>query len=128
MLLEVIVSAGLLTALLVVVSQTLVRLHAQAKIVERRIVAQQTLENMLEEYTIRPWKEIETETIRGLTPPDWVQTKLPQLEVTGSVTEEKDPVVAKRATLQISWQEPTGTQQRPLSLTTWVFRPAEVTP
>lgn len=128
LLLEVIVSAGLLTAMLAAVNQVLVRLHAQSKLVERRVAAQETLENMLEEYTIRPWDEIQTDTIAELVLPEWVQEKLPEFEVTGSVTQQADPVAAKRVTLRLSWREPTGVRRRPLSLTTWVFRPTESGP
>ena len=126
MILEVVVSASLLAALMVILNQVVVQLHRQSEIIDRRVVAQQTLENLLEAFTARDWNQIDTESITALEAPDWVRAKLPKLRIAGEVVAESDPIEAKRVRLQFSWKDPVNMQQRPLALTTWIFRHEEV--
>lgn len=122
MLLELIMSTALLAALLIIVSQVIVRLQTQSKLVDQHFVAQQTLQNLLEELTTSDWQDLNTASISELKVPVWVQSKLPEAKLTGDVASEAEPVVAKRITLNIVWLDATRTTRRPLSLTTWVYR------
>ena len=127
MLLEAIVSAALLATLLVIINQIAVRLHAQTALIDRHYVAQQTLENLLEELTSRNWDDLHSTAINELEIPAWVRSKLPQATLIGEVIQETDPTTAKRITLRLGWQEASGTQRRPPAnttpaLTTWVYQ------
>lgn len=123
MLLEVIVSAGMLGSLLVTINQTLVQLHRQTRFADRQFVARQTLENLLEEYAHRPWSELNGASLDKLTLPEWGRAKLPAARLGGEVAEESDPVPAKRITLRLGWQNAPGVKQKPCVLTTWVYPP-----
>lgn len=125
MMIEMVIGTALLAALLVIVSQVIVRLQTQTKAVDKHFVAQQTLENLLEEFTAQDWQEITNASVTDLKLPEWVKSKLQQAVLTGEIAEEVEPVAAKRITLRFSWQGASGKQRRPLSLTTWVYRHAE---
>ncbi len=125
MMLEVIVSAALLATLLIVINQILVRLHAHTALVDRHLVAQQTLENLLEEFSSRDWAEIESASINALKLPAVASSKLSQAVLEGEVVEEAEPVVAKRITMRLRWQSVSGIERRPLTLTTWVYQRVE---
>ncbi len=128
MLLEVIVSAGMLGTLLVTINQTLVQLQRQTRFADRQFVARQTLENLLEEFTHRSWSELNGPSVDKLTLPEWAQAKLPAARLVGEVAEESDPVPAKRITLWLGWQNGPGVKQKPCALTTWVYQPLELAP
>ena len=128
MLLEVIVSAAMLGTLLVTINQTLVQLQRQTRFADRQFVAQQTLENLLEEFTQRPWSEMTSASVDKIKLSDFTQAKLPAARLGGEVALQSDPVPAKRITLRLNWQNVPGVEQRPWSLTTWVYRQRETAP
>ncbi len=123
--LEVIVGAALLATLLIVISQILVRLHAQTALVDRHYAAQQSLENLLEEFSSRDWAAVNSEAIDDLNISGDTSTKLLHARLEGEVVELAEPVTAKRITLRLHWQSVSGIEQRPLILTTWVYPPVE---
>lgn len=126
MLLEVVVGAGMLAALLVVVNQLATKLNAHAAMLDREFVAQQTVENLLEEFTARPWSELSPEEITNLEVPEWVREKLSNVTCTGEVSEQVFPIVARRILLRLKWDAARSAAQRQVQLVTWVF-PAEGT-
>jgi hypothetical protein len=121
MLLEAVVSAALLGTLFVTIGQVVVLLQRQTELADRHYVAQQTLENLLEEFTHRPWSEITSARIEQLELPPWVVSKLPRALLQGEVTEEAEPVAAKRITLRLGWRNGPAGASRPLILTTWIY-------
>lgn len=128
MLLEVTVSAVLLCSILVIINQAVVRLHRQTRFTDRQAIAQQALENLLEEFCHRPWSEISTAKVDVLTLPEWVSEKLPAARLIGVVALESDPTAAKRITLQLSWQNSPQVTTKPLTLTTWIYQRPEPQP
>ncbi len=128
MIIELVVSSVLLATLLVTISQVLVLLHRQTRLADRRFVAQQVLENLMEEFSSRPWNELSTAAIPELTLPEEAQAKLPHVALGGEVVDETDPTAAKRISLRLAWQDFPGADQEPLVLTTWVFRKPDTTP
>ena len=126
MLVEIAVSIALLAGLLLLVSQVIVLVQRQTKLVEGHYLAQQALENLLEEAIQQPWTALTTETVNQLAIPDYLQSRLPNVRLAGEVVDENKPVEAKRVTLQLVWQAESREQNKPLSLTTWVYQqPAE---
>lgn len=122
MLVEVTASAAMLAALLIVINQVVVQLHRQTRLGDQHLVAQQTLENLLEDALRRPWSALTSDAIDGLELPKIAQEKLLRAVLSGDVSEVKEPVLAKRVTLRLSWENSPGSSRRPLVLTTWVFK------
>ena len=126
MLLEAVVSAGLLGTLFVTIGQVVVLLHRQTGLADRHFVAQQTLENPLEQFTHRPWSEITSAQVDQLELPPLALSKLPRAVLRGEVTDESEPVPAKRITLRLGWRNGPEGASRPLILTAWIYpRPEE---
>lgn len=125
MLVEVTVSAALLATLLIIINQVIVQLHRQTKLVDRHLLAQQTLENSLEDAIRIPWSALTSDSLAKLELPEFAREKLTQAVLSGEVSEEEDPVLAKRVTLRLSWRGATGSLRRPLVLTTWVYKQPE---
>jgi len=128
MLIEVIVSATMLATLLIIIGQVIVQLHCQTRLVDQHLLAQHTLENLLEKTVRSPWSALTTDKITKLALPEIAQEKLPQVVLSGKVSELKDPVLTKRVTLRLSWQNVSGNPQQSLVLTTWVYKQPEVEP
>jgi len=128
LILEVVVACALLATLLVLINQVIVRIHAQARMVDQRIAAQQLLENAMEEIVSREWDDLKTENLEELRVPESVTQKLPDVTMTGTIKEYLEPVQAKKITLQLSWVQGHGRQIRPVNLTTWVYKRPEVEP
>ncbi len=126
MLLEAVVSVGLLGTLFVTIGQVVVLLHRQSGLADRHFVAQQTLENLLEQFTHHPWSEISTVRIDQLELPSYALSKLPNAVLRGEVTDESEPIPAKRITLRLGWRNGPEGASKPLILTTWIYpRPEE---
>ena len=128
LLIEVLVSAGLLATLLVIVNQSLVQLHRHTRLGDRQLYAQQLLENALEELLILPWSELGDAAISNIKLAQDVATRLPAAELSGRITEQAEPLPSKRLMLKLRWQDSPGVWRRPFVLTTWVFRQPEATP
>jgi type II secretory pathway pseudopilin PulG len=122
-LLELLVSAALLASLLVIVNQSFVGLRRQSRLVDRRFVAQQVLENVMEEYTQQSWDTLSTESIQKITLPELAVEKLPHCKITGIVVDESDPVLAKRIILRLLWDNHPGRPSQSIGLTSWSFAP-----
>lgn len=125
MLLELGVSAALLAAMLVILSQVIVQLHRHTKLVDRQLAAQQTLENMLEEASRTPWETLTTETLAQLELPQNAPASLRHAKLSSEIFTEEKPALAKRVTLRLTWQGSPSKIQPPLVLTTWVYKQPE---
>jgi len=138
MLIEVTVSAALLATLLILINQVVVQLHRHTQLVDRHLLAQQTLENLLEDAIRTPWPSLTSDTLAKLELPEFARKKLPQAVLSADVaeaditeadiSEKGDPVLAKRVTLRLSWQGASGNPRPPLVLTTWVYQQPEGQP
>jgi len=133
MLIEVTASAAMLATLLVLINQAVVQLHRHTQLVDRHLLAQQTLENSLEDAIRIPWASLTSDTLAELDLPEIARKKLPQAVLSADVTEadiseEGDPVLAKRVTLRLSWRGASGNPRPPLVLTTWVYSQPEDQP
>ena len=122
------VSAAMLAALMYGVNQIVVRLHRQTALVDQHYVAQQALENALEDFTASTWEDLNSVGINEIVLSDSTKAKLPQANLQGEVREEPEPVPAKRITLRLTWQDAAERERPPLTLTTWVYQPAESNP
>jgi len=119
--LEACVSAAMLAVLLVVVNRIVVSLHRQTAAADRQFVAQQVLDNAMEEVTTGDWDKLSGGALPEFEVSAWAQKKLPGVTLRGEVTEETEPVAARRITLQLTWRDAADRPRRPLTLTTWVY-------
>lgn len=124
LLLEISVAAALLGSLLVIINQMAVRVHRQTAITEQHYVAQQTLQNLLEQLTAEDFQAVSNESIDALSLSSLAQAKLPAGRITGEVVVEENPVPAKRLTLHLYWLREAEAEFS-TSLTTWVYQPLE---
>jgi hypothetical protein len=120
-LLELLVSAALLASLLVIINQSFIALRRQSRLVDRRFVAQQVLENVLEEFCQRPWETLSTESVQQIRLPDFADGKLPHCDIYGEVVDETDPVLVKRVVLRLGWSDYPGQPPQSIALTAWAF-------
>ncbi len=125
MLLEIGVSAALLGTLLVIINQSLVALKRQHRLADRRFVAQEVLENQLAAATQLSYATLTAEKLDALRLSEFATAKLPHAELQAELSQETEPVAAKRITLRLSWQDQPDQTQKPLTLTAWVFPPLE---
>ena len=117
---EVAISAAMVAVLLLLVSQLLVMLKRHSQAAERHLLAMQTVENSLEEFTARPWNEIETARIAELKLPESIVKRWPNAKLSGEVAGSTESTPAKRIVLKLTL---TPDLQTPTArLATWVFR------
>jgi hypothetical protein len=119
-LLEVIVGAAMLVALLSVSAQALFQVGRYQKRTDQRLAAMDALQNAMEELCSKPWGQIDDGAIASLKAPPEIAERWPDMKIDGKVAAVNEPVEGKRIKLSISTSSPqTG---RVPSLTTWVFR------
>jgi Tfp pilus assembly protein PilE len=122
-LLEVSAGAALLAVLLSLLAQMFVQARQHSRRAENRAVMLRVVENLLEECTAAPWASINDDAVAGLKLPAEVDRRWPKAQLTGRVAESSNPAVAKQVTLTLS--PPSGSRDRAITLTTWIFRASE---
>jgi hypothetical protein len=78
------------------------------------------VENSLEEFTARPWNEIDTAHIAELKLPESIVKRWPNAKLSGAVTESAEPTPAKRIMLKLTLNPEIDAP--PARLATWAFR------
>ena len=117
---EVAISAAMVGVLLLLVSQLLVLLKRHSQAAERHALAMQTVENSLEEFTARPWNEIDAARLAELRLPESIVKRWPDAKLSGEVAESPEPTPAKRIVLKLTLTP--DLHAPPARLATWVFR------
>jgi Tfp pilus assembly protein PilE len=120
---EMTVCFALLVVLVALVGQMFTLSSRQAEATARQAAGLQLLENALEEFTTRPWDEMTTDAIAQIAVPENARRRWPDAQLAGEVVQVDAPVAAKRITLMLEPAE--RSRQRPVTLTTWVYRMAE---
>jgi hypothetical protein len=120
-LLEITIAAALLAALMTVSVQMIRALGGQQRSVERRALAIRTVQALVEQISNTPWEELSNESVEQLEIPSMVTGHLPNATLTIALDEEREPVAAKRVTVELQWNGPGGQPAGPARLTTWVF-------
>jgi prepilin-type N-terminal cleavage/methylation domain-containing protein len=123
---EIIVSTALLATLLALIGRSTVAAEHGWRRIEQRAIALRSVENLLEEAVAAPWEEITDAELTKLALPPALVERWPRATIAASVTELDDPVPAKRVTLRLTTGQ--GPRERPMTLTTWVYRTAEGEP
>ncbi len=121
--LEVLVGVMMATVLLTVLGQMLVAMRQSSRRAEERALMLRAVENALEEFTAAPWAAIDDPSAAKLQLSSEVRGRWPEAALSCRVTASSDPVEAKQVTLSLSLAP--DSPQRPVSLTTWVFKALE---
>jgi Tfp pilus assembly protein PilE len=125
-LIELIAAASILAVLLASAVQVIRVLDKHRQSTERRAIALQTTQALLEELSNTPFEQLAPETAARLQIPDAVKPYLPNATVAATVDEVADPIPAKRVAVAIEWTTSAGAAL-PTRLTTWVY-PEQSTP
>lgn len=119
-LIELIAAASILAVLLASSVQVIRVLDKHRQSTERRAIALQTTQALLEELSNTPWEQLTPEAASKLQIPDAVTDYLPVARIVASVDDETDPVAAKRVAVAIEWTTAAGNLNA-TQLTTWVY-------
>jgi hypothetical protein len=120
-LLEITIATALLVALMTVSVQMIRAIGGQQRSVERQALAIRTVQAMVEQIGNTPWDALTAESVRQVKIPPIVAGHLPNPNLTIAFDQEQEPVAAKRVTVELRWNGPTGQAAGPARLTTWVF-------
>jgi len=120
-LLEITLAAGLLGILMAVSVQMLRVMGDRQRAAERRAAALQTVQSLAETLSNKPWDELSTGAAEQIAIPEAMRPHLPGAKLRVTVNDESEPVVAKRVSLELRWNNPRGQTSAPVRLTTWVF-------
>ncbi len=122
-LLELTVVAALLAVLLSIITQTLGALERNMRRTDDRARAVRCVENLMEQFTLGAWDDINDRGIRELVLPEELQQRWPRAKLTGEVVAESEPVAGKRVTLRLD--RGTAARNRAVTLTAWVYQAPE---
>ena len=125
--LEVTLALTVLLAAMVLLSQFLIAAKLQRRVGDHRRLALEELSNRMERVRAAKWEGVNALAIEKQSVAPQVLEALPAAELTARVTDEPDPVAAKRIRLEISWEQGEG-RISPLGLTGWRFRKQEARP
>jgi hypothetical protein len=120
-LLEITLAAGLLGVLMTVSVQMLRVMGDRQRAADRRAAALQTVQALAEELENMPWDELTASAADEIAIPDAISRYLPGAKLDIKIDEKSEPVVAKRLTLELQWNGPSGQAVDPVQLTVWAF-------
>ena len=120
-LLEVTVAAAMLAVLLTTSGRLVRVLINHQRAVERQAVALQAAQAVLEQATNTAWDELTAESARQMEIPAAIAPVLPGAKLVVAVAEDEDPIVAKRVSVELSWNGAAGKSAGPVRLTAWVY-------
>lgn len=123
-LLEITLAAGLLGVLMTVSVQMLRVMGDRQRAAERRAAALQTVQALAEQLENMPWDQLTASAADKIAIPDTISRYLPGAKLSVTVSEAREPVVAKRLMLELKWNGPRGQPVAPVQVTTWAFRNA----
>jgi hypothetical protein len=114
-------SLVMLSVLLGLIAQMVVKLDQQASLRADRQHASLTLQNLMERAVARPWDQITAASLDELAIPANAASRLSGATLTAVVEEVADPARSKRVTLSLGWTPLPGAEPRSLKLTTFVY-------
>jgi prepilin-type N-terminal cleavage/methylation domain-containing protein len=118
-LIELIAAASILAVLLGSAVQVIRVLDKHRQSTERRAIALQTTQALLEELSNTPWEQLTPAAAAKLQIPEAVTDYLPTARIVATVDDETDPVAAKRVAVAIEWTA--AGNLNATQLTTWVY-------
>ena len=118
--LELMITMILLGAVIVTVTPLLRWAAVQYREADRRGVALQEIQNVLERLSARSYESLTPETVNGIEISGSTRSRLrePRLKITLEASEEPQ---AKQIVVELHWKDAVGNEVTPVRLTTWVF-------
>ena len=118
---ELAVACVLLCALASVATTTLVWRGAEQRTADARLLATLEAGNLLERLTLLEWSALTAEGLAREQLPAAASARLPAAQLSLTVDELTEPVLAKRISVEIQFTNPAGAPARPVRLTGWVY-------
>lgn len=120
-LLEYVLALGMIMAAVLLLSQWLTSAGHQRRLAEQRRIAHEELANRMERVALLPWERLTVDEIEKSPLGPRVTGVLRGAALKAVVTDEPEPVAARRIELRLTWQDPAGNEQAPVSLTAWRY-------
>jgi hypothetical protein len=89
---------------------------------DRRIWAITEAQNTLERVSSLPWDSLDESNLVPLKLDEATAARLPSGRLQVAVAEVEGPPPAKRVTVTLVWRHRGGSDEKPVRLTTWVYR------
>src|SRR5262245_37967540 len=70
---------------------------------DQQLLALREADNLLEEIAQRPWKELTTDALSGLTLSDAAKSQLPKSELRAEIQDQPGPPITKRTSVEVIW-------------------------
>lgn len=120
---EVVVACFLLAILVVSTALVVSRVMTQRISLARRVVATESLANLLEQIDVRPFEELTANALQAIQLPKHIQQAIPDanLQITSQFVNDRGSQPSRRIHCQIAWQ---NKEEEPPSLveaTIWRF-------
>jgi len=121
-LLEVIVAAVILAALMSVCLQLLGAMASQRRAIDGRQRAIHQAANIMQRVCGRPWSELTDENVRRMQQGEQSLRAMPAVRVEIRLAQSPDELDAKQITVLIHWEDNPGRPARPIRLVAWRYR------
>jgi hypothetical protein len=95
----------------------------QQREADRRQSALYEAQNILEEFSARPWDELTPARAAAVVLPETFRAQLPAAELAVTVTESEAEPGARRITVELSWMTSAGLRT-PVRLVAWRYAPS----
>jgi hypothetical protein len=118
---EIGAASVMLAILLASTVQVLRALDLRQRAMEERALALQAVQNLAEQIGNLPWEQITQDAVRQLVVPESFAARVPRAEVVAEITDQAEPLVAKRVSVELSWPAPDDQVAKSVRLTSWVF-------
>jgi prepilin-type N-terminal cleavage/methylation domain-containing protein len=120
-LVELMVAAALLGAIMVVCLQLLAATAQQRRHADQRRLALLEVENAMERLAARPWNELTPQTAAAQLSPS-IRGRLPGAELKAEVTASAAEPLAKRIAVTLRWRDGSGQFTKPVTIVTWRWK------
>ena len=120
-LLEFVLALGMVMAAVLLLGQWLTSAGHQRRLAEQRRIAHQELANRMERVALLPWERLTADEIEKSPLGRHVSNVLRGAALDVEVTEEAEPVAARRIELRLTWQNAAGSELAPVSLMAWRY-------
>jgi type II secretory pathway pseudopilin PulG len=119
-LIELTIAIAVLAVFTATCAQMMAALSKQVRANERRLLALQTAQAVSEQLQNQPWERLSSDAVKETPLPESVAARLPGAILKVAVVDEADPV-AKRITVEITWNGSGAERSAPVRLTSWAF-------
>jgi type II secretory pathway pseudopilin PulG len=121
--LELTIALGIFAAMLATVGQTVALVAQQRRLTQRRELAQQSAENVMEHLFARAWDELTAEKTAEVKLPEGVERDLPGASLKIELVEQAGPPPARRIKVAVGWNDAAGPVSTSATVTAWRYQP-----